>query len=80
MNNRMKRLLKNAPTDISNHIYRMMHEIGLSDVIEEFTNYNWYHHRLRTTIQSYAIDGLTMNLRKNKQGFLLDEEPRHPSS
>lgn len=56
----MKRLLGDAPTDVSNNIYHMVHELSLSDVKKELTDRDWHYHRLKTTVQSYATEGLLL--------------------
>lgn len=51
-------MLNNAPNDVANIVYRMKHEMGLSEVLTELMDYDWVIREIELAFQAHARDGL----------------------
>jgi len=54
----LQRLLNDAPTDVATIVFKMKHEMDLSDALTELLHYNWNIRTIELSFQAYARDGL----------------------
>jgi len=53
-----QRMLNDAPTDVSNIVYRMKHEMDHAEVLTELLDYDWVIREIELAFQAHARDGL----------------------
>jgi len=53
----LQRMIHDAPTDIAHIVFRMQHEMGLSEVLSDLMKHDWELRRLALAVQSYALEG-----------------------
>jgi hypothetical protein len=51
-------MINDAPTDVSNIVFRMKHEMDQSEVLTELLNYDWVIREIELAFQAHARDGL----------------------
>ena len=56
----LQRMLNDAPTDIAAIVFRMKHEMDLSEVHVQLTDYDWFIRRVELAFQAHARDGLIL--------------------
>jgi len=54
----LQHMLNDAPTDVSNIVYRMKHEMDLSETLNELLYTDWTIREIELAFQAYARDGL----------------------
>jgi hypothetical protein len=56
----LQRMLNDAPTDVSNIVYRMKHEMSLSEALNELLYMDWTIREIELAFQAHARDGLIL--------------------
>jgi hypothetical protein len=54
----LQRLLNDAPTDVANIVFKMKHEMHLSEVLDELVFPDWAAREIELAFQAHARDGL----------------------